>query len=83
MQILFNELPQFVVGVGSNLFGGQMAPRHVPPFSWGSGDELEEYDIARFLVTAELAMARRDSSLEEGDRQLLQRVWERTRAERE
>ncbi len=72
-----------VVGVGSNLFGGLMAPVHVPPFSWGSADRLEEYDIARFLDTAELVMARREMSLEEGDRKLLQRAWERTRPERE
>ena len=72
-----------VVGVGSNLFGGLMAPAHVPPFSWGSADRLEEYDIARFLDTAELVMARREMSLEEGDRKLLQRAWERTRLERE
>ncbi len=68
-----------VVGVGSNLFGGVMAPLHVPPFSWGTGDRLEEYDIERFLDTAALAMSRRDVSLEESSRMLLQRAWERTR----
>jgi len=72
-----------VVGAGSNLFGGLMAPPHVPPFSWGSGDRLEEYDIGRFLDTAALAMSRREMSLEEGSRTLLERAWERTRAERE
>ena len=72
-----------VVGVGSNLFGGLMAPTHVPPFSWGSGDRLEEYDIGRFLDTAGLAMSRREMSLEEGSRTLLQRAWDRTRPERE
>ena len=72
-----------VVGAGSNLFGGLMAPPHVPPFSWGSGDRLEEYDIGRFLDTAALAMSRREMSLEEGNRTLLRRAWERTRPERE
>ena len=72
-----------VVGVGSNLFGGLMAPTHVPPFSWGSGDRLEEYDIGRFLDTAGLAMSRREMSLEEDSRTLLQQAWDRTRPERE
>ena len=72
-----------VAGVGSNLFGGLLAPVHVPPFSWGSGDPPEEYEIERFLDTAALAMSRREVSLEDGTRTLLQRAWERTRPERE
>lgn len=72
-----------VVGVGSNLFGGLMAPAHVPPFSWGTEDPLEEYDIERFLDTAVLAMSRREMSLDEGGRTLLRRAWERTRPNRE
>ena len=72
-----------VVGVGSNLFGGFMAPVLVPPFSWCSGDRLEEYEIERFLDTAALAMSRREVSLEESSRTLFQRAWERTRPERE
>ncbi len=71
-----------VVGTGSNLFGGLMAPPHVPPFSWGSGAPFEEYDIERFLETAALAMSRREIPLEEGGRTLLRRAWEHTRAER-
>ena len=72
-----------VVGLGSNLFGGVMAPPHVPPFSWGTGEHLEEYDIERFLDTAAMAMSRREVSLEKGGRALLQRAWEQTRAERQ
>ena len=72
-----------VVGVGSNLFGGLMAPVHVLPFSWGSGERLEEYEIERFLDAASFAMSRRDASLDEGGRALLQQAWERTRPERE
>lgn len=72
-----------VVGTGSNIFGGVMTPPHVPPFSWGTGDRLEEYDIVRFLDTASIAMSRREMSLDEGGRALLRRVWERTRSDRE
>ncbi len=72
-----------VVGLGSNLFGGVMAPSHVPPVSWGTGEHLVEYDIERFLDTAAMAMSRREVSLEKGGRALLQRAWEQTRAERQ
>jgi UDP-N-acetylglucosamine diphosphorylase/glucosamine-1-phosphate N-acetyltransferase len=72
-----------VVGLGSNLFGGVMAPSYVPPFSWGTGEQLEEYDIKRFLEAAALAMFRREVSLGKADRTLLERVWERAHKERE
>jgi hypothetical protein len=72
-----------VIGAGSNLFGGVMAPPHVPAFSWGTGENLEEYDIERFLATAALAMSRRETSLEESAQTLLRRAWERTRPERQ
>lgn len=71
-----------VIGTGSNLFGGFMAPPHVPPFSWGSRAPFEEYEIERFLKTAALAMSRREMPLEESGRTLLRRAWEHTRAER-
>jgi UDP-N-acetylglucosamine diphosphorylase/glucosamine-1-phosphate N-acetyltransferase len=71
-----------VMGAGSNFFGGGMAPPNVPPFSWGSADGLEKYDIDRFLDTAAVAMSRRGVTLEEDGRTLLRRAWERTRSER-
>lgn len=69
-----------VIGAGSNLFGGTMPPRFVPPFSWGSGAELEEYRLDRFLETAKVALARRGITLSERQRALLARAFERGRA---
>ena len=71
-----------VVGTGSNLFSGLMSPRYVPPFTWGSGDTLEEYDLDRFLEVVERTMGRRDMPLAEGARTLLINAWERTRSDR-
>jgi UDP-N-acetylglucosamine diphosphorylase/glucosamine-1-phosphate N-acetyltransferase len=71
-----------VVGAGSNLFGGLMPPRYVPPFTWGSGDTLEEYDLERFLEVAERTMGRRDVSLTDQARTLLIQAWETTRSDR-
>ena len=67
-----------VVGAGSNLFGGLMPPRHVPPFSWGAGAELEEHDIDRFLETSARVMDRRGIELTRGMRRLYRRAFVRT-----
>ena len=67
-----------VVGAGSNLWGAELPPRFVPPFSWGSGEELTEYRLDKFLEVAERAMGRRDVPLTEGARSQLGRAWERS-----
>ncbi len=59
-----------MVGAGSNLFGGGMPPRNVPPFSWGTASHLAEYDIDRFLETAARVMARRGVRMTNGVRRL-------------
>ncbi|HEX6926371.1 MAG TPA: putative sugar nucleotidyl transferase [Longimicrobiaceae bacterium] len=67
-----------VVGAGSNLWGAVLPPRFVPPFSWGSGSDLTEYRLDRFLETVERAMARRQVALSESMRAQLRRAWERS-----
>jgi UDP-N-acetylglucosamine diphosphorylase/glucosamine-1-phosphate N-acetyltransferase len=71
-----------VVGMGSNLFGGVMPPTNVPAFSWGSGDQLGEYRLDKFLDVAAKAVARRDVILSDGMVGVLRRAWEITREER-
>jgi hypothetical protein len=53
------------------VYGAAMAPRHVPPFSWGEGDKLEEYRLEEFLRTTERAMSRRSITLSDGMRRQL------------
>jgi UDP-N-acetylglucosamine diphosphorylase/glucosamine-1-phosphate N-acetyltransferase len=72
-----------VVGAGSNVFGGRMLPRYVPPFSWGAGDELVEFRLEQFLEVAETAMGRRKVELTPPAKELLKRAWERSRSERQ
>lgn len=71
-----------VIGAGSNLFGGLMPPQSVPAFSWGVGQELEEYDLDRFLKMAERVMARREVAMTPESRALLRKAWEHTRSDR-
>ena len=60
-----------VLGAGSNVFGGVMPPKMVPPFGWGSGGPYDCYDLERFIQVAERAMARRQQSLSERARRQL------------
>jgi UDP-N-acetylglucosamine diphosphorylase / glucose-1-phosphate thymidylyltransferase / UDP-N-acetylgalactosamine diphosphorylase / glucosamine-1-phosphate N-acetyltransferase / galactosamine-1-phosphate N-acetyltransferase len=65
-----------VVGAGSNLFGTAMPPKYVPPFSWGSGEELTAFDADRFIALTETVMKRRDLELADGMRDMLRRAYD-------
>jgi UDP-N-acetylglucosamine diphosphorylase / glucose-1-phosphate thymidylyltransferase / UDP-N-acetylgalactosamine diphosphorylase / glucosamine-1-phosphate N-acetyltransferase / galactosamine-1-phosphate N-acetyltransferase len=69
-----------VVGAGSNLYGAALPPTRVPPFSWGSGEELTEYRIDKFLEVAGRAMARRQVELSEAAAAQLRRAHALSRA---
>jgi UDP-N-acetylglucosamine diphosphorylase/glucosamine-1-phosphate N-acetyltransferase len=68
-----------VIGAGCNLYGTQMPPTFVPPFSWGTGDQLVEYRLDRFLECAEIAMSRRGLEMSDSHRLQLERAWRRGR----
>lgn len=65
-----------VIGAGSNLYGTDMPPKYVAPFSWGSGSELVAYDVEKFLGVTATVMGRRKLELSEAMRALLRRAWE-------
>jgi UDP-N-acetylglucosamine diphosphorylase/glucosamine-1-phosphate N-acetyltransferase len=67
-----------VIGACSNVFGAVQPPKYVPPFRWGSGGELVDYDLARFLETAAVVMSRRRVPLTDAQRGVLIRAWERS-----
>ncbi len=64
-----------VIGSGTNIFGGGMAPSEVPPFSWGTSDRLEEYKLQLFLRMVSKAMGRRGLTLTAKAEQLLIAAW--------
>jgi UDP-N-acetylglucosamine diphosphorylase/glucosamine-1-phosphate N-acetyltransferase len=68
-----------LVGAGSNLYGSQMPPTYVPPFSWGTGSDLSAYRVDRFLETAGRAMSRRSVTLSDGLAAQLRAAWDRAR----
>jgi UDP-N-acetylglucosamine diphosphorylase/glucosamine-1-phosphate N-acetyltransferase len=60
-----------VLGAGSNVYGSEMPPKYVRPFSWGEGRSLGTYQLDKFLAVAGRAMSRRQVTLgERGCRQL-------------
>lgn len=61
-----------VLGAGANVFGSQMPPKVVPPFSWGGAPPHEVYALDKFLAVAERVMARRQVTLTDGARQQLE-----------
>lgn len=71
-----------LIGAGSNVFGGIMPPTVVPPFSWGTGADLRDHRLEKFLETAERVMARRGRSLTPGVTEILRTAWKETAGRR-
>lgn len=65
-----------VIGAGSNLYGTEMPPKYVPPFSWGSGSDLSEYDLDKFQAVTATVMGRRRLTLSNAMRDVLARAWQ-------
>ena len=55
------------VGAGCNIFGGGFQPKHIPPFSWGGGNEWTLHDFDKFVDTAMRVMSRRSEALSESE----------------
>ena len=70
-----------VLGAGSNVYGSDMPPKYVPPFSWGEGDSLGTYRFDKFLSVARRAMSRRQVTLGERGCRQLTRAFERAAQE--
>ena len=70
-----------VLGAGSNVYGSDMPPKYVRPFSWGEGDSLGTYRLDKFLSVARRAMSRRQVTLGEGGCRQLTRAFERAAQE--
>lgn len=64
-----------VVGVGANIFGGGFPPTHIPSFTWGGAEGMEEYRLDKMFETAERVYARRGISLNEQEKQILTEVF--------
>ena len=71
-----------VVGVGANIFGGGFPPTHIPSFSWGGAEGMEEYQFNKMIETANRVYARRSISMSADEKQILQTVFDKTKKDR-
>jgi UDP-N-acetylglucosamine diphosphorylase/glucosamine-1-phosphate N-acetyltransferase len=67
-----------VVGVGANIFGGGFPPTHIPSFSWGGAEGMEEYKLDKMLETANRVYARRNATVSEEEAEILKTVFNDT-----
>ena len=65
-----------VVGVSTNVFGGEFPPKFIPSFSWGGNGGMTVYDLDKSFETADRVMSRRDIELTESEKLILKRVFE-------
>jgi hypothetical protein len=71
-----------VVGVGANIFGGGFPPTHIPSFSWGGADGMEEYKFDKMIETANRVYARRNLTVDAVEKDILEKVFKNTEGDR-
>jgi hypothetical protein len=67
-----------ITGVSCNIWGNGFPEKFIPSFTWGGVESSTTYDFNRAMETAERMMARRNKTLSDADRRVLQHVFERT-----
>lgn len=72
-----------VVGVGANIFGGGFPPTHIPSFSWGGAENMEEYKFDKMIETANRVYARRNLTVNDIEKNILETVFKNTEATRD
>jgi UDP-N-acetylglucosamine diphosphorylase/glucosamine-1-phosphate N-acetyltransferase len=63
-----------VVGICSNIFGAGFPSKHIPPFSWSSVSEIENYQFEKAIETIKMVMKRRNIELSEKEYQILKHL---------
>lgn len=71
-----------VVGISANVFGGGFPRNFIPSFSWGGSAGLSVYDFNKSLKVAELVMARREHTLTQEEKNILEFVFQLTHRQR-
>ena len=68
-----------VVGVSANIFGSGFPRNFIPSFSWGGNAGFTTYQTRKAFEVAEIVMSRRNISLTEQDKSILEHVFEETK----
>ncbi|TDG36914.1 glucose-1-phosphate thymidylyltransferase [Pedobacter changchengzhani] len=67
-----------VAGVSANVFGAGFPRNFIPDFAWGGAHGFEVYTLKKMFETAEKVYARKDSSFDEIEKEILTKVFELT-----
>lgn len=70
------------VGVSANIFGDGFPRTIIPSFSWGGAGGFSTYQIKQAFETAELVMRRRNKTLTDANKAMLQHVFDLTSDQR-
>jgi UDP-N-acetylglucosamine diphosphorylase / glucose-1-phosphate thymidylyltransferase / UDP-N-acetylgalactosamine diphosphorylase / glucosamine-1-phosphate N-acetyltransferase / galactosamine-1-phosphate N-acetyltransferase len=71
-----------VIGPSSNIYGSSIAPKNMPPFTWGTAGNFSTYDVERAVGVATTVMSRRNVIASEAYKQLFRYIFEITGNER-
>ena len=71
-----------VIGVSANIFGGGFPRVFIPSFSWGGSNGFKTYKTGKAYEVAGKMMQRRGLSFNEIEEEILENVFEKTKAYR-
>jgi len=64
-----------VVGVASNIFGDGFPRTFIPSFSWGGASGFTNHQLKKALETAEIVMQRRNVTMSDLDKKILEHIY--------
>ena len=70
------------IGAGCNIFGGGIAPKYVPSFSWGGGESWTEHRFDDCIKTVKSTLGRRNAVLRPESEGVLRAAFAATAGER-
>lgn len=68
-----------VVGVNSNIYGGDFPIHFIPSFSWGGVEEFVDYRIDKAIEIAEVVMSRRKIKMTKDCKEILSHIFYTTK----
>lgn len=71
-----------IMGVACNVFGGNIASKYIPSFSWGGKEGFTENRLNKVVEVERVVMERRKVKQTQMDRDLLEKVYKLTAKER-
>lgn len=68
-----------ICGINCNIFSGDFPPRFIPSFSWVGSNVIQTYKLDKALETMEAMMARRDVELSEPYKEMMRKLFKKSR----